>query len=77
MIKAWEQKQKRERWKTAELQLVIALAGGMKKQGGGKLSIFDFAPDLKPEQTPEQSEAMIKAYFVQMAEESKAKKDKK
>ena len=76
MIKAWERKQRRERLRDASLQHIIALGAGMKKQHGGKLTIFDFVPDLKPEETEEQKEAVIKAYFMKLAAQPKAKKAK-
>lgn len=74
MIRVWDGKQKRERLRDASLQHIIALAGGMKKQGGGKLTIFDFAPDLKQEQTPEQKEAVLKSRLIAMAAKSNKKK---
>jgi hypothetical protein len=72
ILEAWEQRQKRERIRDASMQHIIALAGGMKKRGGGQLRLEDFAPELK-DKTPEEREAKLKAQFKAMAEASKRK----
>jgi hypothetical protein len=59
----------------AHLELTVAMAGGMKKRGGGRLDINDFLPDFaKPKQkalTPEEKEERLKAALMGMAMKSK------
>mgnify|MGYP003651992164 CR=1 FL=1 len=53
---------------------MIASAGGMKRKGGGKLTIDDFLPDFakpKKEATPEKKEADLKSAFIGMAARQK------
>lgn len=73
-IEAWENKHIREARQRAQLEMTIALAGGMKKKGGGKLSLSDFLPDFaKPKKKnldPEESEAKLKAALIGMAQRS-------
>lgn len=75
ILKAFEAKQKRERIRDASLKHVIAMAGGMKKTGGGKLTLFDFDQGLKGSNSSEEKEEAIKNYFKALAAKSKAKKE--
>lgn len=63
----------------AGLELIIATGSGMKRKGGGKLTIEDFLPEFakpkKKELTPEEKEARLKAQFQSMAAQAKAKRN--
>ena len=74
-MEAWEKKQIRDAQHRAQLELTIAISSGMKKKGGGRLTVDDFLPDFakpkKKETTPEESEKKLKAARMAMAKQHK------
>jgi hypothetical protein len=73
LIDAWQTKNKRERYRDASIMHVIAMAGGMKKRGGGSFKLEDFAPELK-KKSPEEMERAAKAFFIKASMQQNRKK---
>ena len=62
------------------LQLTVARAGGMKRQGGGQLRLSDFLPDFaieREEMSSEAKQAQLKTAFRAMAAKAPKKQDGK
>ena len=65
--KAWEKKNKREEFRLARMLHMTAVAGGLKRAGGGSLTVSDFLPEyMKPRINPALQEAKLKAYFTKL-----------
>jgi hypothetical protein len=74
-MKVWLDKMKREAIKQASLELVIASAGGMKRKGGGSLTLKDFTPVFAREnKTQQDKEQQLKGFLVALANRSKKPK---
>lgn len=54
----------------ASIQHIVALAGGMKKKGGGLIKLEDFAPQLRK---PEDREKKLQRQLMMLAANQKAK----
>lgn len=68
-VEAWRNREDREDIRNALIRYTVAVAGGMKKNGGGRLKLRDFLTE-KPK-TPEQQEAELKARLMSMAKRTK------
>lgn len=66
-MEAWTDRQKREAHRTAQLQLTVAMAGGMKRKGGGNLTLDDFLPKFAKPKKKKTGENELKAAFMAMA----------
>lgn len=69
IAEAWRKKEERLEIRLASISHVIALAGGMKRKGGGKLTIEDFLPKSIAKKTsdPKAAEEKLKRQFMALA----------
>lgn len=78
LIEAWTQQQKRQAYRDASTQLIIAQAGGA-KISGRRPTLNDFLPEhAKPKRrkrSPEEAEADLKAAFRKLANHTNTKQN--